>query len=291
MRRLLVGAIVILAFVECILWLLAALVQWIFADFSLGPVYAPQVAEGARISLTEFAWAALNIVCLIAYYLREGTWGRWLMATIQLANFAVTLHLGFGAVMTSCGQNGWELFWFAAIPASSLLLQYLIWRRIDRQPRSSPRLAALRTRTTLAIVVGALAVGAVFLGAGWRLSLNGIESHTGTVRTATAESGGLSVTIDSSSRVYFFGGSLFEPLPPLRVGERVVILTGEACDYGTPLAVQSRNGLWIESFYGGAVRPYAPFTWQDHETLRWMLLSIGVMIGIVALVGFALWIG
>src|SRR5260370_34166294 len=41
-----------------------------FAGFSLGPVYSPQVAEGARASLTEFAWGALNIVVLVAYYLR-----------------------------------------------------------------------------------------------------------------------------------------------------------------------------------------------------------------------------
>lgn len=266
MRRLAVGAIVILAFVECIYWLLGGLVQWMFAGFSLGPVYSPQVAEGARVALTLLAWGALNIVVLIAYYLRD--WGRWLMAAIQLANLAVTVYFGFGVVFHSCGQDGWGLLLVAAVPASSLLLQYLIWRRIDHHPGLSPPLARLRTMTTLAFVFGGLAVGAVVLGAGWRLSLNGIESHAGAVRTAVAESGGLSVTIDSSSRVYFFGGSLFEPLPPLHVGERVVILTGEACDYGTPLAVQSRNGLWIESFYGEAVRPYAPFTWQEHENLR-----------------------
>jgi len=288
-RRVFVGAIVILAFVECILWLLDGLVQWMFAGFSLGPVYSPQVAEGARVALTLLAWGALNIVGLIAYYLRD--WGRWLMAAIQLANLAVTVYMGFALVTPSCGQDGWGFFLFAAIPASSLLLQHLIWRRIDHHPGLSPPLARLRTTTTLAFVFGGLAVGAVLLGAGWRLSLHGIESHTGTVRTAVAASGGLSVTIDSSSRVYFFAGSFFEPLPPLHVGERVVILTGEACDYGTPLAVQSRNGLWIESIYGEAVGPYAPFTWQEHESLRWLLLSVGVMIELVALVGLALWIG
>ncbi len=289
MKRLVVTAIIILALAEFIFWLLAGLVQWMFAGFSLGPVYSPQVAEGARISLTEFAWAALNLVCLVAYVARR--WGRWLMAAIQLANLAVTAYLGFVAVFHSCGQDGWEWFWFAAIPASSLLLQYLILRKIDHHPGLSPPLARLRNMTTLAFVFGGLAVGAVLLGAGWRLSLHAIESHAGTVRTAVAESEGLSVTIDSSSRVYFFAGSLFEPLPPLHVGERVVILTGEACDYGTPLAVQSRNGLWIESIYGEAVRPYAPFTWQEHESRRWLLLSIGVVIELVAVVGLALWIG
>ncbi len=246
MKRLVVTAIIILALAEFIFWLLAGLVQWMFAGFSLGPVYSPQVAEGARISLTEFAWAALNLVCLVAYVARR--WGRWLMAAIQLANLAVTTYLGFVAVFHSCGQDGWEWFWFAAIPAGSLLLQYLILRKIDHHPGLSPPLARLRTMTTLAFVFGGLAVGAVLLGAGWRLSLHAIESHTGAVRTAVAESEGLSVTM-------------------------------------------SRNGLWIESIYGEAVRPYAPFTWQEHESRRWLLLSIGVMIELVAVVGLALWIG
>jgi hypothetical protein len=290
-RRLFVGAIVTLALAESIFWLLGALVQWYFAGFSLGPVYSAQVAEGVRMSLTEFAWAALNIVGLIAYVLRGRAWGRWLMAAIQLANLAVTIYLGFGAVIPSCGQDGWGLFWLAAIPACSLLLQYLISRRIDRQLRSSPPLAVLRTATTLAVVVGALAVGSALLGSGWRLSLSGIESRTGTVSSSTSETHGVSVTIDSSSHAYFFSDTFFEPLPNLRIGDRVVILTGEACDYGTPLAVQSARGQWIDSIGGDAVRPYAPYTWHEHETLRWLLLSLGLMIELVALVGLALWIG
>jgi hypothetical protein len=290
-RRLFVGAIISLALAECVLWLLGAIVQWDFAGFSLGPVYSAQVAERARESLTEFAWGALNLVGLIAYVLRGRGWGRWLMAAIQLANLAVTIYLGFGAMIPSCGQDGSAWFWLAAIPAGSLLLQYLIWRRIDRQPRSSPHLAALRTATTLALVVGAVAVGGFLVGAGGRLSLNGIESHTGTVSSATTEKYGLSVTIDSSARAYFFSDTFFEPLPRLGVGDHVVILTGEACDYGTPLAVQSARGLWIDSIGGDPVRTYTPYTWQDHETLRWLLLAVGTMIELIALVGLAFWIG
>jgi hypothetical protein len=291
MRRLFIGAIITLALAECVLWLFGAAVQWIFAGFSLGPVYSAQVAEGARTSLTEFAWAALNIAGLIAYVLRGDGWGRWLMAAIQLANLAVATYLGIGAVIPSCGQEGWGLFWLAAIPACSLLLQYLISRRIDRQPRSSPARAVPRTATALALVVGALAVGSVLLGFGWRLSLDGIEAHTGIVSSATTETHGVSVTIDSSSRAYFFSDTFFEPLPNLRAGDRVVILTGEACAYGTPLAVKSARGQWIDSIGGDPVRPYTPYTWQDHETLRWLLLSVGLMIELVALAGLALWIG
>lgn len=289
MRWRFVWAIAILSIVECSLWLLAGIAQWTFAGFSLGPVYSPQVAENARAALAEFAWGALNVVVLVAYWLRG--WGRWLMAATQLANLAVTIYLAFGVVIPSCGQDGGELFWFAAIPASSLLLQYLLWRRINRQAGSSPRLAALRTPAALALLLGGLAVGAVIFGAGWRLSLNGIESHTGTVSSATAQTGGLSITTDSSSRVYYFSPDSYEPLPVLRVGDRVVILTGEACDYGTPLAVQSTRGLWIESIYGDAVRPYTPYTWNDHETQRWLLLSVGTILELIALVGLALWIG
>jgi hypothetical protein len=285
----LVWAIAILAVVECLFWLLAGLVQWEFAGFSLGPVYSPQVAEGARASLTEFAWGALNIVVLVAYYLRG--WGRWLMAAIQLANLVITIYLAFGAVIPSCGQDGGGLFWFAAIPAIALLLQYLLWRRIDRRSGSSSRLATLRAPATLALLLGGLAIGVVILVAGWRLTLNGIESHAGTVSSATAQTGGLSITIDSSPRAYFFSAYSYEPLPVLSVGDRVVILTGEACNYGTPLAVQSTRGIWTESIYGDAVSPYTPYTWNDHETLRRLLLSVGTIIELIALAGLALRIG
>ena len=284
-------AIVILAVAECALWLVAGLVQWTFAGFSLGPVYSAQVAEGARASLTELAWGALNVVGLIAYLLRGRGWGRWLMAAIQVANLAVTIYLAFDTVRYSCGQDGWGVFWFAAIPAGSLLLQCLIWRRIDRRPRSSTPLAALRTPATLAIVVTLVAVGAILLGYGWGLGLYAIESHAGTVSSATKDPGGLSITLDSSSRVYTFLPGLFDPQPSLNPGEHVVILTGEACDYGTPLAIQSTHGLWVEQFSGDAVRPYAPFTWQEHERLRWLLLAVGMVIEVIALAGFALWIG
>jgi hypothetical protein len=290
-RRLFVGAIITLALTECVLWLLAAAFTWTFAGFSLGPVSSAQVAEGLRTSLTEFAWAAFNIAGLIAYVLRGRGWGRWLMAAIQLANLALMIYLGLGAVIPVCGQYGWGVFWFAAIPACSLLLQYLIWRRIDRQPRSSPPRVKFRTATTLALVVGALAVGSVLLGFGGRLSLSGIEAHTGTVSSATTETHGVTVTIDSSSRSYFFSDTFFEPLPNLRAGDRVVILTGDACAYGTPLAVQSARGEWIDWIGGDPVRPFTPYTWQERETLRWLLLSIGLMIELAALAGLALWIG
>ena len=290
-RRFLVGVIIIVALAECVLWLLAAAFTWTFAGFSLGPVSPAQVAEGERISLTEFAWAAFNIAGLIAYVLRGRGWGRWLMAAIQLVNLTVTIYLAFGAVIPSCAQDGWGVFWFAAIPACSLLLQYVISRRIDRQPRSSPTRAKLRTATTLALVAGALAAGSVLLAFGSRLSLDGIESHTGIVTSANTETYDVTVTIDSSSRAYYFSGAFFEPLPDLHVGDRVVILTGEACAYGTPLAVQSARGEWIDSIGGDPVRPFTPYTWQDHETLRWLLLSVGLMIELVALAGLALWIG
>src|SRR5260370_17356016 len=83
-------AIAILAFVECIVWLLAGLAQWNLAGFSLGPVYSPQAAEGARASLTEFAWGALNIVVLVAYYLRA--LGRRLVPGIHLAPSLIPPH-------------------------------------------------------------------------------------------------------------------------------------------------------------------------------------------------------
>ena len=187
------------------------------------------------------------------------------MAAIQLANLAVTLYLGFSTV--SCGENGFAGFWFAAFPGGSLALQYLLWRRIDRRPGSSPPLAALRTPITLAIVVVALAVGAALAVAGWRLSLYGIESHSGTVSTVTTENGALSVTIDSSPRVYTFSDYAFEPVPLLRPGERVVILTGEACNYGTPLAVQSARGP-VYFTVTGKRDPYVPKLEEVKDRVR-----------------------
>jgi hypothetical protein len=131
----------------------------------------------------------------------------------------------------------------------------------------------------------------VLLGAGLRLSLHSIESHAGTVASAERQSGGLAVTLVGSSRVYYFT-DLFEPLPPLRADERVVILTGQACDAGLPVAVESARGVWIESIYGAdQLDGYGPYTWPDHERLRWASIVVGSALVVAGLLGAVLWVG
>jgi hypothetical protein len=181
-------------------------------------------------------------------------------------------------------ENGFEWFGLTVLAALTLSLEYLLWRGVER--------VVNRSSTALVSIVALFAVGSALVGVGWHLGINGIESHSGIVRTAQVQTNGLHVTLDTSPRDFVFNTSFFDALPTLRVGERVVILTGESCDYGTPKAVQSQSGgLWVEAIYSEGLAPFTPDSWPVHEFIRWLTLSVGTLFVLIGAVKLLRWIG
>ena len=278
-------SILALAAILCIFWLGAAGLTWFFRDFSLGPPDPQVVDEKNRFALAALAWFVVNAIGLVAYEFRR-PYGRWLLAGVQCVNVAATSWAGFDAVGSSCGQSGFQWFAVTGPAALALSLEYLLWRRGDR-------VVARLSRAPISMIAF-FAVGAALLGLSWHLGIDGIESHSGIVRTAQLESGALHVTLDTSSRDFVFNTDLVGPPPALRPGESVVILTGESCDYGTPKAVQGPSaGLWVAESYGDGegVAPFSPDSWPTHELIRWLTLSLGVLLALVGAVKLFRWIG
>ena len=302
MRRTLQTGIVVLAATECLIWFVTSAITIIFSGFSLGPPDPQVVAEREREGFIEFAWFALNAVGLFTFALQ--TWGRRLLAAIQSANAVVTLWLGFGQLTHSCGQGSPLWFALAGIAILTLLLQYILWRRVDHTRPNTPvpavdrRVARIWTALVEKRKVGPipvivwLAAGAALVGAGVLLGLPGIASYSGAVRSADVQSDGLHVTIDSTSREFFFSNYRNQLPPRLTVGEKVVILTAESCGYGEPAAVQSQGGmLWIAYSSAADIPPFTPDTWPVHELLRWLALSAGVASTLIGVFYLLRWIG
>ncbi|MEA2628885.1 MAG: hypothetical protein QOJ10_1345 [Chloroflexota bacterium] len=282
-RRTVETSILALAAIQCLIWLGAAAFSFLFSHFTLGAPDQQVIEERTRFALAAFAWFGANLVGLIAYQLRR-PFGRWLLAGIQCGTLALTFWAGLEAVRASCGQSGFQWFGLTVLAALTLSLEYLLWRGVDRVlPRSSSALVS---------IVALFAAGSALVGVSWHLAIDGIESHSGIVRTAQVQTDGLHVTLDTSSRDFVFNTSLFGALPSLRAGEKVVILTGESCDYGTPKAVQSESGgLWIADIYAEGVAPFTPDSWPIHELIRWLTLSVGALFVLIGAVKLSRWIG
>ena len=296
-RRLLVAGILALAAAQCLILFLSALLAWSLRNFMVGDDQQ-LVADNTRRALAVFAWFGVNTLCLIAYAARGRGWGRWPMAGIQSANVVITLWAGFVQVSQTCGEHGLDLLMLGGLPAVTLVLQYVLWRRVDRSTQANAMNATahqpLATHTavfptrkgvaSLAVILVLIAIGLALIGLGWNFSIQGIQSHSGIVSTIRVEGATykiLHLTIDSSSRDFVFSDTFYEPLPDVRVGDRVVILTAESCGYGSTVAAQSQRGIWIDSINDFGLRPFTPETWPTHEVIRWLALSLGVVFALV----------
>ena len=304
-RRLLIASIFVLAVAQCLLWFVAAVFAWTFRDLLTSD--AQVIAERTSIALREFAWLGLNILGLVAYAIRGQGLGRYVLAGIQSANAVITLAIGFEQVSQTCGQSGIEWFLLSGLAILTLSLQYVLWRRVDREippATSAPvhqRFGRLKSVfpggtgvASLALIVAGMTVGAALIGLGWHLSVEGIQTHSGIVRMARVERGTVNIlhlTLDASSHDFVFGDIFYEPLPDVRVGDRVVILTAESCGYGSTVAVQSQRGMWINSINDFGVRPFTPETWPIHEAIRWETLSLGVVVALFGMASLIRWIG
>ncbi len=301
------AAIIVLVVAECLFLSAAGWFALFFSHFSLGPLTTQDIQDRVRAALTVLAWAFLNVAGLITFALRHRGWGRWALAAIEAADMGETAWVGVGQLISSCGEYGGAWLVTSAVAAVTLVLLYLLWRLVDRAgrdraPDASPtrrmsRIAAAlsltRSRGTLAAIGGLMLIGAALIGMSWSMTVQGLEAHSGIVRTAVADQYGLNLTLDSSSRGYYFGAYSFGTIPNIRVGDSVVILTGETCRSGTSVAVQAKGlgRMWIESGYYDSIAPYTPATWQDHEMLRWLLLGLGAAIELLGLFALLLWVG
>ena len=272
-----------------LLW--AAFLNWALRDFLIGN--NPQVVAGnTRIAIALFGWFGVNLLGLVV-----NVRGRWVLTAIQAANLTLALALAFVQVSDSCGYHGFEWFFGVGLSAGTLLLLYTLWRRVDRKPNVLKKKGAAWP----VVIVASLAVGGVLLGLAWRLGFDGIEAHSGVVRSAELyppapqESSvrALHVGLDLSTRDYYFDDIFYDVLPDIRVGDRVVILAEESpsCGRGHALAVQSTRGTWIDSINGDKVKPFSPDTWPTHEMIRWLALIVGAIGALVDVAGLFRWIG
>jgi hypothetical protein len=306
-RQVLVVSIVVLAAAQCLLWLVAASFAWSFRYFLIGNDQQV-LADRTRGALALFAWFAINTSCLVAYSVRSRGWGLWLLAAVQSVNLGITLWFGVGQVNQTCGQHGYEWFLFTGLAAMTLLLSYVLWRRVDRSTHAGAMRAAARQPFTrlwslipagkglasLALIVVLIAVSAALIGLGWNFSIQGIQMHAGIVRTVQLERGTIStshVTIDSSTHDYAFDDLIYDSLPDVRLGDQVVILTSESCGYGSTVALQSKRGIWFNSINDFGVKPFTPENWPIHELIQWVALSLGPVLGLFGVTILFRWIG
>lgn len=123
-----------------------------------------------------------------------------------------------------------------------------------------------------------LAIGAGLIWLQWGMSLAGIESFSGNVTNViTNGKFGTHITIDSTSRDFYFGSVDFPQLPEIRVGDHIDILSRPQPD-GSPVAAQSQRGTWIDASYGDELAGFTPQTWAVHEVLRWSVLALGLVV-------------
>ncbi|HVS06093.1 MAG TPA: hypothetical protein VHK65_07985 [Candidatus Dormibacteraeota bacterium] len=286
-----VAAILVLVAVQCLFWFVAAEIAWAVRHFLTSD---PQViAERTRAAVAWFVWCGVNFAGLLAFAIRRHRISFWLVAAIQVANLGIAVWIGFQQVSQTCGDHGLEWLIPIGLAAVTLLVMYGAWRRRGDHTgpagKSRRRLRRIVQPAALAVWIAA---GLGLLGLGWHLGIQGIQLQSGVIATVRDEPGaGLHLTLDASSRDIAFLLDIYDTPPDARVGDRVAILTMEACDYGFPLAVQSQRGIWIDSTRGDLVQPFTPNTWWLHELFRWLALSAGVLLSASGLVAIIRWIG
>jgi hypothetical protein len=286
-----VAAILVLLAVQCLVWFVAAQLAWFVRHLLTSD---PQViAERTRAAVAWFVWCGVNVAGLLAFAIRRHRLTFWPVAAIQVANLSISVWIGFQQVSESCGDHGLEWLIPSGLAAVTLLVMYGAWRRRGDRTGSAghsrPVLRRIVQPALLAVWIGA---GLGSLGLSWHLGIQGIQLQSGVVATIRDEPGvGLHLALDASSRDFPFFQDFYDTPPDVRVGDRVAILTMEACGYGFPLAVQSQRGIWIDSIQGDLVQPFTPNTWWLHELSRWLSLTAGIVVSASGLVALLRWIG
>ena len=290
-RRGWVAAILLLVAVQCLLWFVVAEIAWALRHFLTSD---PQViTERTRAAVAWFVWCGVNFAGLLAFAIRRHRLTFWPVAAIQVANLGIAVWSGFQQVSQTCGDHGLEWLIPSGLAAVTLLVMYGAWRRRgDPTGPAGVSRPVLRRIVQPALLAVWIAAGLGLLGLSWHLGIQGIQRQSGAVATVRDEPGaGLHLTLDAASRDFPFLQDFYDTPPDVRVGDRVAVLTMEACGSGFPLAVQSQRGTWIDSIQGDLVQPFTPNTWWLHELFRWLSLTAGILVSASGLVALLRWIG
>ena len=295
-RRLVIAAILALAAAESLFWLLAGLLGIALASLFTDP-NSPLIAERIRVGYLLIAWSVVNAVALGLLATRRRRWTSRLLIGTQAANLAICMWNGIGSVSATCWNSGFEWFWPSGAATLVLLLLYALWARFEQGETAagshwSRVVRAFPIRSGLVSLV-LIAVGIGLSAYGWRLGVNGIELHSGTVSAVRAASGGSNLILDSYSRPIFFSTYDLALPPSVHTGDHVAVLTADSasCGYGAPMAIEVSGVTTRDPIYGGDVGGYTPDTWWLHEAIRWLSLIAGIGIAAAGFAGVVRWIG
>jgi hypothetical protein len=126
-RRWLLVAVLVLAIVQCVLWLVSAVVMWSIRNLAL-PQTSLQGGYNARFALALLAVGVINVFAVIFYMRRRtGRTGK-LLAAVQAGNILVSLW----ASIDRNNNFGWLLI--DGVPAAVTLLLLYGLRRAETAP-------------------------------------------------------------------------------------------------------------------------------------------------------------
>lgn len=281
-----VGGVLVLAGAQCLYWLAGSLIA-----YALRNLFAPDsavVAERTRGAVLLLAWFVVNAVVLVLYARRTGGWRRVAMGGLQVANLAYGLWLGITTLSSSCFQD--TSIGILTQPAGAgivLMLLYADWRRFGSHA------SAVASPWYLVTAIGLLLVGLTAVLYAWRLGVQDIEVHSGTVIAVVDDPYGSTITLDSLARPMYFDRDFFLGLPPIAEAQHLTVLTSDSpsCGYGAPVAIEVSGITYVDQLYGGDVGGFRPETWWIHEAIRWTVLTGGFALVGLGLMLLLRWIG
>jgi len=120
-----VAGVILLAAVQCALWLLAASLTWSFRYLMVGPSSA-EAHVRTVVSLAEFAWLGANLVGLVAFSVRRRGVAVWLLAGLTACDLLASFTLGYRVASTNGSLDSADWWWLTADAAVTLVLIYLL---------------------------------------------------------------------------------------------------------------------------------------------------------------------
>jgi len=132
-KQILIGAIVVLAMLDCLGWAIATFYSWLLRDAGFfEPLSAGQVAENTQFAVIVSAVLLLNVAGTLAFIFSNGGYGLPVLAVVQGVDLVATLVLAGGHVTSLSSLVG-----LAVAPVLALVGLATLWRGF-RQEANSP---------------------------------------------------------------------------------------------------------------------------------------------------------